>query len=95
MQLQQGFPGFSHQTAPQQPLQTSLSQISIAAPQALQPTPQSQHTTPAQKPPAGIPNPMYKQADFNLPQHPYQNFYVAPNNHFGNAQGGGTYYGFQ
>ncbi|KXL49254.1 hypothetical protein M433DRAFT_62435 [Acidomyces richmondensis BFW] len=61
----------------------------------LQPTPQSQHTTPAQKLPAGIPNPMYKQADFNLPQHPYQNFYVAPNNHFGHSQGGGMYYNFQ
>jgi hypothetical protein len=29
--------------------------------------------------PQGIPNPMYAKADFNLPQHPYQNFYVAPN----------------
>lgn len=26
--------------------------------------------------PVGIPNPMYAKADFNLPQHPYQNFYV-------------------
>ena len=32
------------------------------------------------KMPQGIPNPMYAKADFNLPQHPYQNFYVAPNN---------------
>jgi hypothetical protein len=31
------------------------------------------------KMPQGIPNPMYAKADFNLPQHPYQNFYVAPN----------------
>ncbi|KAF2721555.1 hypothetical protein K431DRAFT_209979, partial [Polychaeton citri CBS 116435] len=30
------------------------------------------------RPPAGIPNPLYAQADFNLPQHPYQNVYVAP-----------------
>jgi len=33
----------------------------------------------ARKMPQGIPNPMYAKADFNLPQHPYQNFYVAPN----------------
>ena len=31
------------------------------------------------KMPQGILNPMYAKADFNLPQHPYQNFYVAPN----------------
>ena len=29
--------------------------------------------------PQGIMNPMYAKADFNLPQHPYQNFWVAPN----------------
>lgn len=33
----------------------------------------------AKRPPQGILNPMYRTADFNLPQHPYQNFYVAPN----------------
>ncbi|KAK5165134.1 uncharacterized protein LTR77_009231 [Saxophila tyrrhenica] len=40
------------------------------------------------KMPQGIPNPMYAKADFNLPQHPYQNFYVAPN-HVSAAWGDG------
>jgi hypothetical protein len=38
--------------------------------------------------PQGIPNPMYKTADFTLPQHPYQNFYVAPNTGQGGWDGG-------
>ncbi|KAK4934024.1 hypothetical protein LTR66_015766, partial [Elasticomyces elasticus] len=41
--------------------------------------PQPQPAVPARpKVPAGIPNPMYATADFSLPQHPYQNVYVAP-----------------
>ena len=40
------------------------------------------------KMPQGIPNPMYAKADFNLPQHPYQNHYVAPNHIAGNWGGG-------
>ncbi|KAK5131623.1 hypothetical protein LTR08_000810 [Meristemomyces frigidus] len=35
-------------------------------------------------------NPMYAKADFSLPQHPYQNFYVAP---MQGAPGGGGYDG--
>lgn len=42
----------------------------------------------ARKLPSGIPNPMYREADFNLPQHPYQNFYVAPTSGFVGSQGG-------
>lgn len=33
---------------------------------------------PSRRPPAGIVNPMYATADFSMPQHPYQNVYVAP-----------------
>ncbi|MCJ1292282.1 hypothetical protein MMC34_003832 [Xylographa carneopallida] len=32
-----------------------------------------------QMPPKGIVNPLMQAADFNAPKHPYQNFYVAPN----------------
>jgi len=39
------------------------------------PPPQQQPS----RPPPGIMNPMYATADFNLPQHPYQQHYVAPN----------------
>ncbi|KKY15625.1 putative c6 zinc finger domain-containing protein [Phaeomoniella chlamydospora] len=35
---------------------------------------------PRPKIPAGIVNPMYKEADFSKPHHPYQQYYVAPNN---------------
>ncbi|KAF2201752.1 hypothetical protein GQ43DRAFT_22486 [Delitschia confertaspora ATCC 74209] len=31
------------------------------------------------RPPVGIPNPLLATADFGLPQHPYQSYYVAPN----------------
>ena len=33
----------------------------------------------ARRPPVGIPNPLLATADFNMPQHPYQSYYVAPN----------------
>jgi len=33
----------------------------------------------ARRPPIGIVNPMFATADFSMPQHPYQNVYVAPN----------------
>lgn len=94
MQLQQGFPDFAQQ---QHNMQQSLQQATMPQtapppPQPIQPTPQQQ-APPMKRPPAGIPNPMYAKADFNLPQHPYQNFYVAPNT-FGNPQGGGMYYSF-
>jgi len=34
---------------------------------------------PRQRPPPGILNPLLAAADFALPQHPYQSYYVAPN----------------
>ena len=56
-----------------------------STPTASMPTPNSAKSGggggPPKKMPQGIPNPMYAKADFNLPQHPYQNFYVAPNHH--------------
>lgn len=85
MQLQQGFTDFS-----QQNLQAMQQAPPPPPPQPTQPAPQP---APMKRPPAGIPNPMYAKADFNLPQHPYQNHYVAPNM-FGNQQGGGMYYNF-
>ena len=78
MQMQQGFEDFRSQS--------------------MHPPPQPVHPSPAasqssggggggmRKMPQGILNPMYAKADFNLPQHPYQNFYVAPNH-----VGGGTW----
>lgn len=63
---------------------------SMPPPQTTYLTP-PQQPTPTERPPAGIPNPMYKEADFNMSQHPYQNVYVAPNT-FGNYHGGGLYY---
>lgn len=87
MQLQQGFGGDFGQH--QQNMQT-MQQAPLPPPQPIQPTPKP---PPQKKPPAGIPNPMYAKADFSLPQHPYQNHYVAPNV-FANQQGGGMYYNF-
>jgi len=85
MQLQQGF-DFAQQQ-----------QAVAAPPRPPQPPPPQQQPTPAKKPPSGIPNPMYAKADFNLPQHPYQNFYVAPNSFAHQQQqqqGGQMYYNF-
>ncbi|KAI9827167.1 MAG: hypothetical protein M1832_005303 [Thelocarpon impressellum] len=36
---------------------------------------------PVQRKVAGITNPLYTNADFSAPQHPYQSHYVAPNQH--------------
>lgn len=44
------------------------------------------------KMPTGILNPIYAKADFSLPQHPYQNFYVAPSSGYGNPQSGHTWW---
>ena len=54
-----------------------------STPTASKPTPNSTKNGggPPKQMPQGISNPMYAKADFNLPQHPYQNFYVAPNHH--------------
>ncbi|CAK3993052.1 Adhesion and hyphal regulator 1 [Lecanosticta acicola] len=89
LQLQQGF-DFN-----QQPSMTAMQQQQAShntTTQQMQPTPPQQHQQQQQqqqappppqqqnkRPPAGIPNPLYAKADFSLPQHPYQNFYVAPN----------------
>ncbi|KAK4494608.1 hypothetical protein PRZ48_013964 [Zasmidium cellare] len=93
LQLQQGF-DFNQQ----QSMATGL-------PQQTTPNPHMQHTPPIpsqqtpqpqqnKRPPSGIPNPMFSKADFNLPQHPYQNFYVPPNNvGFGNPTQGGPLQG--
>ena len=41
--------------------------------------PQQQHTvSPPKKPPAGIINPLYHNADFSKPDPPYKDFYVPP-----------------
>lgn len=83
LQLQQGF-DFSQQ-------QSSIPAMHTTPTQHMQPTPPQQHqqqpqqqpqnkaASQSKRPPPGIPNPLYAKADFNLPQHPYQNFYVAPN----------------
>ncbi|KAI7007961.1 hypothetical protein KC362_g17747 [Hortaea werneckii] len=80
--------------------------MSLPPPQPMQPAPQKPPSAPPaqqqqKRPPAGIPNPMYAKADFNLPQHPYQNYYVAPNSggfsgqqQNGTLGMGGAYYGF-
>lgn len=68
--------------------------------QTLQPMPQGVGPPPVpalgggaapqrKKMPEGIPNPMFSKADFNLPQHPYQNFYVPPNHISGTWSDGG------
>ncbi|KAJ8606700.1 hypothetical protein MRB53_040782 [Persea americana] len=57
-------------------------------PQPPQPQPFRRQSSLSHPPPAGLRNPMYAKADFSLPHHPYQNFYVAPSStpsasHFG------------
>lgn len=83
MQLQAGF-DFAQQQQQAMP------------PQTMRPPPpkQQQQATPMKRPPAGIPNPLYAKADFNLPQHPYQNFYVAPSSFAHQQQGVGMWYNF-
>ena len=77
-------PPLAMHTAPQQ----QAPPPSTSAP----PAPQQQQAPPQTKrPPAGIPNPLYAKADFSLPQHPYQNYYVAPaSNGFSGQQNGGS-----
>jgi hypothetical protein len=71
--------------------------LNMPPPPTVQPTPpqrQTQQKPPKsagkqnQKPPSGILNPLYAKADFNLPQHPYQDVYVAPSSGHGHPQGG-------
>nr|OQO25360.1 hypothetical protein B0A51_09933 [Rachicladosporium sp. CCFEE 5018] len=102
MQLQQGF-DFSAQSTPsstmsmQQPMHQPQAHLlpPPANPQHHQRSSTSSSTSSGssvpgsgKKPPSGILNPIYKTADFTLPQHPYQNFYVAPSAGHGHAQGG-------
>lgn len=81
LQLQQSF------TSPtQQQNMQSMAPVTSAVQAPTVSAPPTTH----KRPPTGIPNPMYAKADFNLPQHPYQNFYVAPNqNAFTASQQGG------
>jgi hypothetical protein len=100
MQLQQGFMYNSQNLAQNM----SLPPVQLTPPhQNMSQTPQQQHQQrqPQQqqqppssagkqnkKMPSGILNPMYAKADFNLPQHPYQDVYVAPSSGYGHPQGG-------
>lgn len=45
-------------------------------------------TQPRKMPPPGIVNPMFGDADFSAPKHPYQDYYVAPNQHMQQQQHG-------
>jgi len=69
-----------HQNTPQAPQQQQQQQQ--------QQQPQSGAGKQNRKVPSGILNPMYAKADFNLPQHPYQDVYVAPSSGYGHPQGG-------
>ncbi|KAJ9644488.1 hypothetical protein H2199_003451 [Coniosporium tulheliwenetii] len=79
-----GWPEEPQQPPPPQSLQTPPSQQPQHITNIMQTAPQLQPLQPFQapssrRPPAGIPNPLYAAADFSLPQHPYQSYYVAPN----------------
>ncbi|QIW99356.1 hypothetical protein AMS68_004874 [Peltaster fructicola] len=77
MQLQQGF-DFGNQAG---------SAINLTSPaQSLKSNVSPPVNVGRKRMPSGIPNPLYAKADFSLPQHPYQNFYVAPSSGYGNAQ---------
>lgn len=80
-QLQQGYDYQAGQNmslaTPPQPLSSTISPASSSG----------NSGTAIRKLPSGIPNPMYRAADFNLPQHPYQEFYVAPTTGFADARG--------
>jgi hypothetical protein len=103
MQLQQGFMYNSQNLAqnmslpPVQltPPHQNMSQTPQQQHQPRQPQQQQQQQQPPssagkqnKKMPSGILNPMYAKADFNLPQHPYQDVYVAPSSGYGHPQGG-------
>lgn len=63
------------------PLQQTYQQyVQSVAPQPQAPVPAPQPAAaPRQRMPSGIMNPIYANADFTMPSHPYQNVYVAPN----------------
>ena len=56
--------------------QQNMHQIPGPAPVSLPPAPTISHH---RHPQGGILNPLLATADFNMPQHPYQSHYVAPN----------------
>ena len=58
--------------------QSAFFQQGTTAPPSMPPIPA--HPPPSQRPkiPTGIVNPLYATADFSKPQHPYQQYYVAP-----------------
>jgi len=72
-QQQQGNNQFGHAQQQQQQMPVSSGNVSTGGPAAQVAQPQPR------RPPSGIVNPMFATADFSMPQHPYQNVYVAPN----------------
>jgi len=69
----------------------SVSAASATGYGGMQQTQPTQPVAPvARRPPAGIVNPMFATADFSMPQHPYQNVYVAPN--YSNTHGSSLFY---
>jgi hypothetical protein len=76
---------------PQQPVAPVQSTSLLTSPVPMQQQQQQQYgqypasitpvSAPAanRRPPTGIMNPMFANADFTMPSHPYQNVYVAPN----------------
>ncbi|KAK3721073.1 hypothetical protein LTR37_003363 [Vermiconidia calcicola] len=88
-QMQQGYGNHQQNLnlpMPQHPPPQSMG----PPPPAAASNPSSTSAAAPKKMPQGIPNPMYAKADFNLPQHPYQNFYVAPNHVSGQWNHGET-----
>ena len=55
------------------------------APTSLPPAPPVPPIPPVNQIPRGIVNPLMRTADFSAPTHPYQNYYVAPNQHHNEA----------
>ncbi|GAB7362703.1 hypothetical protein MBLNU230_g3010t1 [Neophaeotheca triangularis] len=92
LQLQQDFNYQQQQQQQQQKQQNMTMSMSVPAPPPATLQPSAQPTPPSKRPPPGIPNPLYAKADFNLPQHPYQNFYVAPSAGYGVPPGGSQLY---
>lgn len=60
------------------PMQQPYGQYSTAITPVAAPAP-APAPAPSRRPPAGMVNPMFANADFTMPSHPYQNVYVAPN----------------
>lgn len=62
-----------HQQQSYQQYPNNVQQQSVAAPPATAPAPAP---APYRRPPSGIINPMFANADFTMSSHPYQNVYV-------------------